>query len=348
MSSWDVHPISWKDEKVVMLDQKKLPHEEIYYNYSNPEDVALGIETMVVRGDGAIGVTAAYGLALAAQNLQTERFLSAKDKFNQWCNRFSKTKPTAVNLFWAIERMKEVSNSYSETTRQWAAKLLKEAHVFRNEDLNACKAMGKLGAELIPATANILTHCNEGALAFAGWGTTLGVIRSAAEAGKVAHVYIDQTQPYFQYASLTEWEMMKAQIPATLITDNITDYFMGPGKVDCVIVGAERIARNGDVANKIGTYALAILAKEHDIPFYVAAPRITFDPNCWTGKDIPIEELGSKKVIEIKNQVTAPQGIETKHPGFELTPSEYISAIITEFGVLKPTFEQEITHVLGF
>lgn len=345
--SWDVHPIFWKDNHVIMLDQKKLPHEEIYYNYSNPEDVASGIETMIVRGAGAIGVTAGYGLALAALSLQKEKLDPARKSFNRWCTRFSKTRPTAVNLFWAIERMKKISDKHVETTQIWAEQLLNEAHDIRNEDLNACKTMGKLGAELFPQNVNVLTHCNAGALAFAGWGTALGVIRSAAEAGKNVHVFIDETRPYLQGARLTAWELMKAKIPATLITDNMAGYFMSQGKIDCVITGADRIAANGDTANKIGTYSVAILAKEHGIPFYVAAPQSTFDLKCTSGKDIPIEERSSKEVTEIGNHVIAPAGIKAAHPGFDVTPNKYITAIITEKGIIKPSFEANISRVFG-
>ena len=296
MSSWDIHPINWKDGKVLMLDQIKLPQEEIYYHYSDPEDVAVGIEKMIVRGAGAIGVTAGYGLALAAQDLQSEKLDAARGKFETWCDRFAKTRPTAVNLFYAIQRMKKISDQNFETTKDWAASLLSQAHDIRNEDLNACKTMGKLGAELFPQDSKVLTHCNAGALAFAGWGTALGVIRSAAEMGKTVHVMMDETRPYLQGARLTAWEMMKAGIDSTLITDNMAGYMMSQGRINCVITGADRIARNGDVANKIGTYSVAILAKEHGIPFYVAAPKSTFDPKCWTGKDIPIEERSSKEV----------------------------------------------------
>jgi methylthioribose-1-phosphate isomerase len=346
--SWDVHPIFWKDARVVMLDQKKLPHEEIYYSYTNPEDVALGIETMVVRGAGAIGVTAGYGLALAAHSLTNEKLDTAREKFNRWCSRFSKTRPTAVNLFWAIERMNKISEKKYETSIEWAQQLLKEAHDIRNGDLASCKALGKLGAGLIPVEANILTHCNAGALAFAGWGTALGVIRSAAEAGKKIHTYMNETRPYLQGARLTAWEMMKAEIPCTLITDNMAGHLMSQGKIDCVITGADRIARNGDTANKIGTYSVAILAKEHNIPFYVAAPKSTFDPKCLSGKDIPIEERSSVEVTQIGNHTIAPRGVHALHPGFDVTPSKYIKAIITEFGVIYPPFECQIPKVLGF
>ncbi len=344
--SWDVHPIFWKDGFVVMLDQKKLPHEELYYNYSNPEDVALGIETMIVRGAGAIGVTAGYGLALAAQTLASEKLDSVRKSFNEWCTRFAKTRPTAVNLFWAIDRMKKISDQTFETSKDWANRLLKEAQDIRDEDLAACKTMGKLGAELIPQNANVLTHCNAGALAFAGWGTALGVIRSAAEAGKNIHVYMDETRPYLQGARLTAWEMMKAEIPATLITDNMAGYFMSQKKIDCIITGADRIALNGDTANKIGTYSVAVLAKEHGIPFYIAAPKSTFDFKCKSGKDIPIEERSSKEVTEIGNHSIAPAGIKASHPGFDVTPNQYIKAIITEYGVIYPPFEQNIQKLL--
>ena len=346
--AWDVHPISWKNGFVVMLDQIKLPHEEIYYNYSNPEDVAVGIEKMIVRGAGAIGVTAGYGLALVAQELHNEKLNIAKEKFNTWCVRSSKTRPTAVNLFWAIDRMKKISDQPFETTKEWTETLLHEAHQIRNEDLHACKTMGTFGAKLLPQDANVLTHCNAGALAFSGWGTALGVIRSAVEIGKNVHVWMDETRPYLQGARLTAWEMMKAGIHSTLITDNMAGFMMSQGKINCVITGADRIARNGDTANKIGTYSLSILAKEHGIPFYIAAPKSTFDSKCMTGKDIPIEERSSQEVTEMGGKSIAPPSVKASHPGFDVTPYKYITAIITERGVIQPPFDKEITRLLGF
>lgn len=343
----DIFPIFWKDNNVIMMDQKKLPHEEIYYNYSDPEDVALGIQTMVVRGAGAIGVTAGYGLALAAQHLQHENLETARKKFNVWCDRFEKTRPTAVNLFWAIEEMKKISCKTFSDSKSWAKALFMEADKIRNEDLEACKSIGKFGNELIPQEANILTHCNAGALAFSGWGTALGVIRNAFESGKKIHVYMDETRPYLQGARLTAWEMLKEKIPATLITDNMAGYFMSQKKVDCIIVGADRIARNGDTANKIGTYSLAILAKEHCIPFYVAAPKSTFDLNCASGRDIPIEQRSSKEVTQIGDYTISPEGIPASHPGFDVTPHRYIHALITEKGVIRPPFEKSIAELLS-
>lgn len=345
--SADIYPIFWKDGKVVLLDQKKLPHEETYIHYSDPELVAQAIETMIVRGAGAIGVTAGYGLALAALSLQHEALDSARKKFNDWCVRFSKTRPTAVNLFWAIDRMKKNSDANQGDVTSWAQTLFAESEKIRNEDLQACKAMGENGNALIPQNANILTHCNAGALAFAGWGTALGVIRSAASSGKNIHVYVDETRPFLQGARLTAWELLKEKIPATLITDNMAGYFMSLKKVDCIIVGADRIARNGDVANKIGTYSLAILAKEHGIPFYVAAPYSTFDLQCASGENIPIEERSSSEVTQIGNQNLAPIGMKASHPAFDVTPNRYIAAIVTERGILRAPFEKNIQKMFG-
>lgn len=345
--SADIYPIFWKNGKVVLLDQKKLPHEETYIHYSDPEMVAQAIETMIVRGAGAIGVTAGYGLALAALSLQHEPLDSARKKLNDWCIRFSKTRPTAVNLFWAIDRMKKISDTTQGDVTSWAQTLFAESEKIRNEDLQACKDMGEKGNELIPQNANILTHCNAGALAFAGWGTALGVIRSAASSGKNIHVYVDETRPFLQGARLTAWELLKEKIPATLITDNMAGYFMSIKKVDCIIVGADRIARNGDVANKIGTYSLAILAKEHGIPFYVAAPYSTFDLQCASGQNIPIEERSSVEVTQIGNQNVAPIGMKASHPAFDVTPNRYIAAIITERGILRTPFEKNIQKMFG-
>ena len=338
----EIYPVFWHNHQVVLMDQKKLPHEEIYYHYKNPEEVAQAIETMIVRGAPAIGVTAAYGLALAAQTLENEKLDSVRKKFDEWCVRFGKTRPTAVNLFWAIEKMKKISIQSFETTKDWSSALFVEADRIRNEDLAACKKMGEYGNELISNQSNILTHCNAGALATAGWGTALGVIRSAAAAGKKLHVYVDETRPYLQGARLTAWEMVQEKIPATLITDNMAGYFMGQKKIDCIIVGADRIARNGDVANKIGTYSLAILAKEHGIPFYVAAPKSTFDLDCPTGQQIPIEERSSKEVTQIGDQILAPVEIHAAHPAFDVTPNKYIHAIITEVGILRAPFDKSI------
>ena len=344
MSS-DIYPVFWKNDKVVLLDQLKLPHEENYIEYSAPQGVANGITDMVVRGAGAIGVTAGYGLALAAQTLQNESIDSAREKFNKWCDLFSKTRPTAVNLFWAINRMKKISERTYPDSKTWYDRLLAEAEKIRNEDLQSSMDIGKHGSTLIPSKANILTHCNAGALAFAGWGTALGVVRSAVKDGKDIHVYVDETRPYLQGARLTAWELVKEEIPATLITDNMAGYLMSQGKIDCVITGADRIAKNGDVANKIGTYSVAILAKEHCIPFYVAAPKSTFDLEISSGRDIPIEERSSKEVTEIQGKVISPKEIKAAHPAFDVTPNRYIHAIITEDKVLRPPFDKTIAEI---
>jgi len=338
--------VTWKDGAVVLLDQTRLPQETIYHSYSEPQQVVEAIRTMIVRGAPAIGVTAALGLALAAKNLAQKSLEAARKEWNGWTSRFATARPTAVNLFWAIERMKKVSDQSFKDSKGWSGKLLSEALVIREEDIAACKKMGKFGAELISDGARILTHCNAGALATAGWGTALGVIRSAVAAGKKISVWVDETRPFLQGSRLTAWELVQEKIPATLISDNMAGYFMSRKEVDAVIVGADRIAANGDVANKIGTYSIAVLARENGIPFYVAAPRSTIDLRCSSGGKIPIEERDPKEVREAMGRPTAPAEIAARHPAFDVTPARYVTAIVTEVGVARPPYVDSLAQVM--
>jgi methylthioribose-1-phosphate isomerase len=334
-----INTIEWKNGKVHMVDQTLLPGEEIYREYSNSEEVARAIETMVIRGAPAIGVAAAMGIALGMQSISGD----AGANFARICERMSKTRPTAVNLFWAIERMKRKFQELKDMPlEKIQAELVLEAQRIHVEDIEANRRMGNYGNDLVPRDARILTHCNAGALATAGYGTALGVIRSAVEHGKTVHVYADETRPFLQGARLTAWELHKDQIPVTLITDNMAGYFLHQKKVDLVIVGADRIAANGDVANKIGTYSVAVLANTNKIPFYVAAPMSTIDFNIASGRDIPIEERSAKEVVEINGIRTAPEGIEVRHPAFDVTPNELVTAIITERGIARPPYAESL------
>lgn len=339
-----IKTIEWKDNQVVMIDQRLLPSEEIYNVYRNYEEVAKAIEEMVIRGAPAIGVAAAMGIALGMQDVHS----NAREQFEQICNRISKTRPTAVNLFWAIERMKKRFDEIQDRPlEQIKTELVLEAQKILVEDIEANRQMGNFGNELVPNDANILTHCNAGALATAGYGTALGVVRAAAEKGKKVHVFADETRPFLQGARLTAWELHKDQIPVTLITDNMAGYFMKQKKVDLVIVGADRIAANGDVANKIGTYSVAVLAKANGVPFYVAAPLSTIDLNITDGDEIPIEERSEKEVTEIHGKRTAPEGIGVRHPAFDVTPNELVTAIITEKGIARPPYVESLRNLFG-
>jgi methylthioribose-1-phosphate isomerase len=334
-----IQTIEWKEGKVVMVDQRLLPGEEVYREYTTAEEVARAIEDMVIRGAPAIGVAAAMGIALGMQTVES----SPESHFEQICERMARTRPTAVNLFWAIKRMRkrfsEIKDRPLETIK---SQLALEAQQIYVEDIEANKQMGRYGNDLIPREARILTHCNAGALATAGYGTALGVIRSAVEHGKQVEVFADETRPFLQGARLTAWELHKDAIPVTLITDNMAGYFMKQKKIDLVIVGADRIAANGDVANKIGTYSVAVLAHANQIPFYVAAPISTIDLNLSGGDQIPIEERSAKEVVEIHGKRTAPEGIEVRHPAFDVTPHELITAIITERGIARPPYQESL------
>jgi methylthioribose-1-phosphate isomerase len=329
--------IEWIEGKVRLIDQTKLPTEEVYVDIDNYEELAGAIENMLIRGAPAIGVAAAYGVALGADKTEatsTDAFLS---QLKIVSNRLAATRPTAVNLFWALERMDMVAQS-GKDVETIKADLLIEALRIDADGEKANRHMGAHGAELIEDGFTILTHCNAGALATEGYGTALGVIRAAKEQGKHIQVYADETRPLLQGARLTAWELIKDGIPVTLITDNMAGYFLKSGVINCVIVGADRIAANGDVANKIGTYSVAVLAKENSVPFYVAAPTSTVDLSLESGEQIPIEERKAEEVTHIKGVAVAPDGVRVANPAFDVTPHKYVSAIITENGVAKEPY----------
>ncbi|HAS17653.1 MAG TPA: S-methyl-5-thioribose-1-phosphate isomerase [Nitrospiraceae bacterium] len=333
-----VPTIEWKDGVVRMLDQTRLPLEVTFFDCRTYHDVAKGIKDLIIRGAPAIGIAAAMGVALGAQEINTKNFKNFYDELEKVCNHIGSTRPTAVNLFWAINRMKEFTLSNKEKPIIEIKKvLIDEANRILQEDIEACKTMGRHGAQFIKDGDTILTHCNAGALATGGYGTALGVIRAAKEEGKEIKVFADETRPVLQGARLTAWELMEDGIAVTLITDNMAGYFMKKGMINLCIVGADRIARNGDVANKIGTYSVAVLAREHGIPFYVAAPLSTIDFNIPSGEHIPIEERNPAEVSHIfgKTQI-APSKVRILNPAFDVTPARYIAAIITEKGCFKP------------
>lgn len=336
-----IRTIEWTDEGVVMIDQRLLPREEVYRTCRTAEEVAEAIRTMVIRGAPAIGVAAAMGIALGMKKLSSKEQLD--ENFSRICQIVHDTRPTARNLFWAIERMKRVYGTNSgRPLVEIQRALQEEAAKIHQEDIQINRQMGQHGQELLSERMTVLTHCNAGALATAGYGTALGVIRAAVEQGKKIHVFADETRPFLQGTRLTAWELMKENIPCTLITDNMAGYFMKAGQIQAVIVGADRIARNGDTANKIGTYSVAVLAKEHRIPFYVAAPLSTIDLHTLTGNDIPIEQRDPREVTEIKGQALAPDAISVANPAFDVTPAHLISAIITEAGIARFPYEASI------
>ncbi len=337
--------LAWTPEGVRFIDQTKLPLEESYVLAATYEQVADVIVTMVVRGAPAIGVSAAYGVALGA--LRTKAATSAEfaPEFERICARLAATRPTAVNLFWAIDRMKGLFArllASGATLAQIQERFLAEADAMYEEDIAACKAMGAFGGELLPAEAGVLTHCNAGALATCGYGTALGVIRSAVEQGKKIKVFADETRPFLQGARLTAWELMQDGIDTTVICDNVAASLMRAGRIQAVVVGADRIAANGDTANKIGTYNVAILAKEHGIPFYVAAPWSTIDLATATGEAIPIEERPAIEVTHHGGKQLTPTGVGICNPAFDVTPAKYIAAIVTERGVLRAPYTESL------
>ncbi len=338
--------IEWRDGCVVMLDQRRLPTEEVYETYSCCDEVASAIKDMVIRGAPAIGVAAAMGIALGVQAFEDEDKAVRRQKFDEICQLFAQTRPTAINLFWAIERMKKLYESIEDKSLAEIKQLMKEEALnIYEEDLKINESIGSNGSHFIRCGDTILTHCNAGALATAGFGTALGVVRAAWQQGKKIKVFADETRPYLQGARLTTWELMKEGIPVTLITDNMAGHFMKSGEINLVIVGADRIAANGDVANKIGTYSLAVLAKEHKIPFYIAAPLSTIDPNCPSGEHIPIEERDSREVIYVQDRLIAPSKVKVAYPAFDVTPHSYISAIITEKKVIEGNYKKEINKL---
>ena len=340
-----IKTIEWTDEGVVMIDQRCLPNEEVYPVFRTYEDVAKAIEEMVIRGAPAIGVAAAMGIALGLKNSDATTIETLEQDFNNICGRMAETRPTAVNLFWAIERMRWDFNhgrregrSIEEIKRD----LIDEALEIHREDISANQRMGQFGADLIPNDATVLTHCNAGALATAGYGTALGVIRAAVESGKRIKVLADETRPFLQGARLTAWELAKDDIPVKLITDSMAGHFLKSGEVTCVIVGADRIAANGDVANKIGTYMVAIAAHENNVPFYVAAPLSTVDLTLGSGDEIPIESRPGQEVTHFRGNLVAPEGVDAANPAFDVTPHRYVSAIITDAGVAREPYDMSL------
>jgi len=340
--------IEWRDNKVVMIDQTRLPGEEVYNEYSDFKSVAEAIRGMVIRGAPAIGVAAAMGIALGVREIIADTQESFFQQLSNICDVMAATRPTAVNLFWAIDRMKRVAEANRSRPLAEIREILKlEAIRVEEEDLAICRAIGKHGASLIPEGATVLTHCNAGGLATAGYGTALGVIRAAHEAGKNIQVFADETRPWLQGARLTAWELMKEGIPVTLIADNMAGFFMKKGEITCCVVGADRIAANGDTANKIGTYSVAVLAKENRIPFYVAAPISTLDLTLESGDAIPIEERHSREVTHLQGLPVAPEGVRVRNPAFDVTPARYIAGIITERGVVRGDYEKGLRALVG-
>lgn len=339
-------PVKWSDEGVLMLDQRLLPTEEKWLTLKTYTEVADGIRDMVVRGAPAIGVSAAYGVALGAKQFVGTNMVDFEDEIDYIGDVLAKTRPTAVNLFWAIDEMKKSfaeAKAAGKTISEIKQILLEKAKAIHDEDIEAQRLIAEFGGELIEDNSTVLTHCNAGALATGGvWGTALGVIRGAVNQGKKIHVFADETRPYLQGARLTAWELHEDNIPVTLITDNMSGYMMKKGRVQAVVVGSDRIAANGDVANKIGTYMVAVLAKEHGIPFYVAAPLSTVDLNCPTGEQIPIEERDSREVTHIKDIQLAPEGIGIGNPAFDVTPNHLVTAIITEKGVARAPYTESL------
>jgi len=337
--------LTWTPEGVRFIDQTRLPLEESYVLATDYEQVADVIVTMVVRGAPAIGVSAAYGVALGALRSHAETVEQFAPEFDKICARLAGTRPTAVNLFWAIDRMKKLFanlRAKGASLAEVKERILAEAHAMYDEDIAACRQMGAFGGELLPEEGGVLTHCNAGALATCGYGTALGVIRGAVERGKQIHVYADETRPFLQGARLTAWELMADGIPTTVICDNMAASLMRAGKIKAVVVGADRIAANGDFANKIGTYNVAILAKEHGIPFYCAAPWSTIDMETPTGEAIPIEERNAKEVTHHGGKQLTPHGVGICNPAFDVTPAKYVSAIITERGVLRAPYTESL------
>jgi methylthioribose-1-phosphate isomerase len=337
--------LAWTPEGVRFIDQTKLPLEESYVLATTYQQVADVIVTMVVRGAPAIGVSAAYGVALGVLRTKAATAAEFAPEFEQICACLASTRPTAVNLFWAIDRMKRLFAALlasGATLVQIQQKILAEAHAMYEEDIAACKTMGAFGAALLPDEGGVLTHCNAGALATCGYGTALGVIRSAVAAGKRIHVYADETRPFLQGARLTAWELMADGIPTTVICDNMAASLMRAGEIQAVVVGADRIAANGDVANKIGTYNVAILAREHGIPFYVAAPWSTIDLATATGEAIPIEERSAVEVTHHGGKQLTPNGVGIRNPAFDVTPARYVTAIITDRGVLRAPYTESL------
>src|SRR2546425_120589 len=338
-----IQTLEWTDSGVRFIDQTKLPTEEVYVNCTTHQQVADVIRNMVVRGAPAIGVAAAMGIALGINNSKAATGAELKQEFDRICDLIGQTRPTAVNLFWAIRRMRQKFEYFRmRTIPQIKQTLIEEAQRMHAEDIAANQAMGRHGATLMPSSGGVLTHCNAGALATAGYGTALGVIRAAVEQGKKIHVYADETRPFLQGSRLTAWELMKDGIPTTVISDNMAGAMMKQGKIGAIVVGADRIAANGDVANKIGTYTVAVLAKEHGIPFYVAAPFSTVDLDTPSGDQIPIEQRNPREVTHMAGKQMVPDGIGVENPAFDVTPAKYVSAIVTEKGIARAPYGESL------
>ena len=339
-------PVRWTDECVEMLDQRLLPAEEKWLKLMTYNDVADGIRDMVVRGAPAIGVSCAYGIALGMKNFVGMNVDDMEEELDYVCDVLAKTRPTAINLFWAIDRLKRVfarAKEEGKSVSEIKQILIDDSKAIHEEDIESQRLIAQFGGELLEDNSNVLTHCNAGALATGGvWGTALGVIRGAVDQGKSVRVFADETRPYMQGTRLTAWELMKDDIPVTLITDNQSGHVMKKGMIQAVVVGSDRIAANGDVANKIGTYMVAVLAKRHGIPFYVAAPMSTVDFNCPTGDDIPIEERDTREVTHLKDIQLAPDGIDVGNFAFDVTPNDIVDAIITEKGVARKPYVESL------
>jgi methylthioribose-1-phosphate isomerase len=342
--------LRWSDDAVVMLDQRLLPTQEVYLSLRNVEEVARAIEDLAVRGAPAIGCAAALGLARAAVDSTASDPAGLLRDLDAAAERLARTRPTAVNLFWALGRMRELAARVAAEPGADVASLreavVRAACALVDEDQAICRSLGDAGVELVADGARILTHCNAGALATAGWGTALGVVRSAVAAGRRVQVLADETRPFLQGARLTAWELARDDIPVTVLTDNMAGHLMARGEVDLVIVGADRVAANGDVANKIGTYTLGVLAREHGLPFYVAAPVSTIDLDTPSGAEIPIEERGPAEVTHLAGQPVVPEGVPVRHPAFDVTPAKLVSAIVTERGIARAPYDESLRNLV--
>jgi len=337
--------IEWQPDAVVMIDQRKLPGEEVYLHCKTANEVAKAIKTMVIRGAPAIGVAAAMGIALGMRKSKSQGTRQFAVEFTKLCDLMAGTRPTAVNLFWAIDRMKKsfaAGAQAGESVDELKGRLEREAMQIHDEDVASCKAMGRFGADVVPENARILTHCNAGALATAGYGTALGVIRAAAERGKVQQVFADETRPFLQGARLTAWELVRDKVPTTVITESMAGPLMRDHGIDFIVVGADRIAANGDFANKIGTYTVAMMAHAHGVPFYVAAPLSTIDLATSDGTKIPIEQRNAREMTHLGSTRLAPEGASVWNPAFDVTPAHLVTGIITEKGIARAPYGESL------
>jgi methylthioribose-1-phosphate isomerase len=342
--------IDLQDDAIVMVDQRKLPAQEVYVRCRTAPEVAKAIRTMVIRGAPAIGVAAAYGIALGMKRSTAKGTRQFAVDFQKTCELMAATRPTAVNLFWAIDRMKRTfaeGAHAGESPEELVQRLGREAKAIHDEDVANCRAMGRHGAQMVPDGARVLTHCNAGALATAGYGSALGVVRAAVEQGKRVAVFADETRPFLQGARLTAWELVRDGINTTVITESMAGPLMRAGEIDLVVVGADRIAANGDTANKIGTYTVAVMAKEHNLPFYVAAPLSTIDLSTPDGDHIPIEERDQREVSHLGASQLTPAGANIRNPAFDITPHRYITGIITERGILHPPYSESLKQAFA-